>query len=90
MKGKFVGVKRVTGTSKKTNQPFDIRIACIVTDMSERDVNNGARGEDVHSVSVPDEFKELLSESNVGKTGDFTFFYSNGSERLAYATINAK
>lgn len=91
MTGKFVGVKCITGTSKKDGKPYSFSIACIVTDYSEKDINDfSAVGENVHSVPVPDHFTDILNLKNVGKSGEFEFYYAGRGEQLAYVRLDDK
>jgi hypothetical protein len=87
MKGNFIGLKRVTGKTKD-GQDFDFTNAMFTTELSDRDVKNGAIGTDVHVCSVPDEFKEVLCNENVGKKVEVSFFYMNHRENLRYVTLS--
>lgn len=87
MVGKFIGLKRIKGTSKKTGKDFDFSIANIVTEMQERDIDNGAKGEDVHTPIIPERYKDLLCEANIGKNVEVEFYYTNNSENIGYAAL---
>lgn len=89
MTGKFVGIKHATGTSKKDGKAFDFWTANIVTEMSERDVEQReGKGKEVHSVSIPKSLMEVLTPENVGREGEFEFYFTNGREQLGYARLS--
>lgn len=85
MTGKFIGLKHIQGT--KDGRGWSMDIACLTTSMSERDANNGAKGDDVHSVGIPDRYKELFVEKNLGKDFEVELYYANKRENLAYAAL---
>lgn len=87
MRGKFVGIKHISGTSKKDDKPFAFSVAVINTEMSERDINNGAKGEDSHTVTIPDRLAGVLNDANVGKDVNVEFYYANNRENLAFADL---
>ena len=86
MKGKFVGLKHVSGKTADGRE-FAFDNALFVTDLGERDVQKGAVGQDVHSVSVPKDMTAVCSEANVGKNVEVEFYYANKREQLRYCTI---
>lgn len=89
MNGKFIGIKRMVGESKKDGKKFDFSIACIVTDFTEKEVEKfNAAGNNVHAVSVPDHYKDVLTEKNLGKTGEFEFYFAGRGENLAYCRLD--
>lgn len=88
MKGTFVGLKHSVGESKKDGKHYDFWTANIVTDMSENDVEKReAVGLETHSPSVPKSLLEVLTKANVGKHGEFEFYFANGREQLGYAKL---
>lgn len=86
-KCKLIGVKQVSGTSKKTSKPFNFVTAILISDMCERDVQNGAWGQDVHNVIVPDHAKDVLVAGNIGKEFEIQFYYAGRSEGVGYAAL---
>lgn len=84
-KGKFVGLKHING--EKDGRKFDFFTACIVSEMSERDVERGARGQDVHTPSVPERYLDVLCEKNIGKEVNVEFYYANRRENIAYCEL---
>lgn len=87
MKGQFIGIRHVEGTSQKTGREFSFDVACITSEMSERDINRGARGIDVHTPTVSDRWKEVFSADNLGKEIEVEFYFANGRENIAYAAL---
>lgn len=92
MKCKFIGIKHVSGISKKDGKPFDFSTAMLTSEMSDRDKDNGSHGLDVHVVSIPDKFRDVLNEANLGADCDVDFYFTrtaNGTSReiLGYVQI---
>lgn len=87
MKMQFVGIKHIKGTSSRNGKPFDFYVGCLVSPMEQRDIDNGARGMDVHTPTIPDRYREILSEANIGKDVNCEFYYSNGRENIAYCEL---
>lgn len=86
MRGTIVGIKNVDGVGKN-GKPYAFKIACITTPMGEFDVQKGAKGLNVHAVTVPDRLQDVLNASNIGKDIDAEFYFSNGRENIAYAML---
>ena len=87
MKAAFIGIKHVSGTSQKTGRDFAFDVACITSPMDARDAECGAKGLDVHMSTIPDRWKEILSDANVGKEIDVEFYYANGRENIGYCAL---
>ena len=87
MNGKLIGIKHISGTSKKDGKPFSFSVACITTDMNEKDVNNGSKGLDVHTPTIPERCAGYLNESAIGKDIEVEFYYANGRENIAYCNL---
>ncbi|MDE6016516.1 MAG: hypothetical protein K2H41_12615 [Acetatifactor sp.] len=62
-------------------------MACITSPMDAKDTERGAKGLDVHMPTVPDRWKEVLSDANVGKEIDVEFYYANGRENVGYCAL---
>lgn len=87
MRGQLVGIKHIKGTSAKTGKDFAFSVACISTPMSERDKENGAKGADVHTPTIPDRLVGVLCDANIGKEIEIEFYFANGREGIAYCEI---
>ncbi len=90
MKAQFIGLKHISGTSTRTGKDYAFNTACIVTPMSERDVQKNAVGQDVHNPVIPDCYANVLCEQNVGKDIEINFVYANGREIIGYCTLAGK
>lgn len=91
MKMKLVGVKHMKGTSKKSGKPFDFWAAMFLSDMSDKDVSEReARGQDVHTMTIPDRFMSDLCEGNIGKDFQVETYYNSGRENIGYVSMVSK
>lgn len=92
MKCKFIGIKHVSGISKKDGSFFDFSTAMLTSEMSDKDKANGSHGLDVHVASIPERFIDILNESNLGKDCDVDFYYSRTAsgasrENIGYISL---
>lgn len=87
MKCKFIGIKHVSGISKKEGKSFDFSTAMLTSEMSDRDKENGSHGLDVHVVSIPERFLDILKESNLGADCDVDFYYSRTASGVCRENI---
>ncbi len=87
MKATLVGIKHISGNSRRTGVPFSLDVACLTSDMPDRDVQNGAKGLDVCTPVIPDRFLGLLTESNIGKDFRIEFYFANGRTNIAYCDL---
>lgn len=87
MKMQFVGIKHIVGDSSKNGKHFDFHVACLVSPMEQRDIEKGAHGMDVHTPTIPDRYKDILCEANIGKDIEAEFYYSNGRENIGYCAL---
>ena len=85
---KFVGIKHIEG--EKDGKKYSFNTGCFVGDMSEADVNRGAKGQDVIVPSIPEEFSKVLNESNLGKDVQLTTYYANKRINIAHAELIKK
>ena len=74
----------------KSGKPFSFDTAILISDMSERDIENGAIGQDVHNVIIPDHAREVLVKENLGKKIEVQFYYAGRSEGIGYAALLKK
>lgn len=66
--GKLVGFKKFTSKAGKV-----YCVANVVTPYSQRELDNGYVGDKVEEMFLPDDKKELLKASDVGKDIDFVY-----------------
>lgn len=84
MRVTLIGIKHLKGTSNRTGKPYAFSTGCFTSAMSDRDKENGCKGMDVHTPTIPDRFADVVKESAIGKDFDAEFYYSNGRENLGY------
>jgi len=85
MKMKLVGVKHMSGKSKKNGKNYDFWSAMFLSDMTERDVSDrNGRGQDVHTMSIPERFMGDLNENSIGKDFQVETYYAGGRENIGY------
>ncbi len=85
VRAKLIGIKKVDGVGK--NGPYAFSIACLTSEMADFDLRKGAKGENVHAVTVPDRCTHVLNEANIGKEVNCDFYFNNGRENVAYAEL---
>lgn len=91
MKTTLIGLKHIKGESKRTGKSFDMTIACLTAPMQDRDIENGSKGLDVRTPAVPDRYRDLLTDSAIGKDFEIEFYFAGGRENIGYAApLNAK
>lgn len=87
MRATLVGIRRISGNSKSTGKPFQLEIACLTSDMSDRDVKNGSKGLDVLTPVIPDRFAGVLNESNIGKNFTIEVYFANNRTNIGYCDL---
>lgn len=88
MVSKLIGIKRLKGENKTTHKPYDFTVACFTSDFTEGDIeNHDAKGQQVHAPSVPDSFKEVITEKNIGKEFEVSYFFQNGREQIGFCQL---
>lgn len=90
MKAKLVGIKHISGNSKKDGKAFAFDTACMTTDMPTRDVEKGAIGLDVVTPVVPERYADILCASNIGKDFEVEFYFANGRTNIGYCAVSGK
>lgn len=90
MNATFVGIRHITGVSKKTGKDFTIHRASFVSDFPDRHVQMGSVGQEVHSLPIPDRYAELFTAENIGKQFELDLYFANNEERIGYASPIAK
>lgn len=86
----LVGIKHIAGTSKTTGKAFAFDTACLTGEMSDRDIERGAKGLDVLTPVIPDRYKDILCNENIGKDFDMEFYFANNRTNIGYAALASK
>lgn len=80
---KLVGYKKFT--SKKNGKEFCV--ASIVQDLTEREKENGAVGSKVDEIFLPEDQKDMLKPSDIGKELLLDYELSSGRVYLVNVTV---
>lgn len=80
---KLVGYKKIT--SKKSGKEFCV--ASVVQDLSDREKSNGAVGNKVDEIFLPEEHLNLLKPSDIGKELLLDYELSGGRAFLINVTV---
>lgn len=80
---KLLGYKKIT--SKKSGKLFCV--ASVVSDLTENDKRNGAVGQKVEDVFLPEEQTDLLRPADIGKELILDYQISGGRAFLVNVTV---
>lgn len=90
MKATFVGICHFSGVSKRTGKDFTVHQAYMTSDFDEKKLKEGSVGQDVHKLLIPDRYRDIFIQENIGKEFDVELYYANGNEYIGYACPVAK
>lgn len=79
---KLVGYRNIT-----TKKGSELTLASVVSDLSEREKSNGAVGQKVEDIFLPENLTNTLKPENIGKEFVPTYDVSNGKAYLVSYAI---